>query len=71
MPVAGKTGTAQFEDKDKTHAWFVGFAPYDQPKISIIVMVEGGGGSFEVAVPIAKNILGWYSEHDQEVLVAN
>lgn len=69
MQVAGKTGTAQFEEKDKTHAWFVGFAPYDKPKIAILVMVEGGGESFDVAVPIAKNILGWYSEHSQDVQV--
>lgn len=67
MPIAGKTGTAQFEEKDKTHAWFVGFAPFDKPKFALLVMVEGGGESFDVAVPIAKNILTWYSEHDQEV----
>lgn len=63
MPIAGKTGTAQFEEKDKTHAWFVGFAPYDKPTISLLVMVEGGGESFSVAVPIAKKILTWYSDH--------
>jgi penicillin-binding protein 2 len=63
MPIAGKTGTAQFEDQEKTHAWFVGFAPYDKPTITLLVMVEGGGESFTVAVPIAKEILAWYSEH--------
>ncbi len=67
IPVAGKTGTAQFGGEENTHAWFTGFAPYDNPKIAIVVMVEGGGESFEVAVPIAKEILSWYSEHDQEV----
>lgn len=60
MTVAGKTGTAQFNDPDKTHAWFTGFAPYENPEIALIVMVEGGGESFEVAVPIAKDILSWY-----------
>lgn len=63
MPIAGKTGTAQFSDPTRTHAWFVGFAPYDQPTIALLVMVEGGGESFTVAVPIAKQILSWYSEH--------
>lgn len=63
MPIAAKTGTAQFEDRDKTHAWFVGFAPYDQPTISLLVMVEGGGESFTVAVPIAKEILTWYNDN--------
>ncbi len=66
MPIAGKTGTAQFEEKGKTHAWFVGFAPYDKPTISLVVMVEGGGESFTVAVPIAKKILSWYSENAQK-----
>ncbi len=64
IQIAGKTGTAQFEELEKTHAWFVGFAPYDKPKITVMVMVEGGGESFVVAVPIAKKILSWYSEHD-------
>ncbi len=63
IAVAGKTGTAQFEQKDRTHAWFVGFAPYESPSIAIVVMVEGGGDSYTVALPIAKEILAWYSEH--------
>lgn len=67
MAIAGKTGTAQFEEKDKTHAWFVGFAPYENPEITLLVMIEGGGESFDVAVPIAKRILTWYSIHGQEV----
>ncbi len=66
IEVAGKTGTAQFEQKDKTHAWFVGFAPYNEPTIALAVMVEGGGDSYAVAVPIAKDILAWYSEHAAE-----
>lgn len=61
MPIAGKTGTAQFSEPEKTHAWFVGFAPYDHPSIALVVMVEGGGESFRVAVPIAKEILSWYN----------
>lgn len=49
---AGKTGTAQ-NPHGKSHAWFIGFAPYDDPKIAICVLVEnaGYGGSF--AAPIA------------------
>jgi penicillin-binding protein 2 len=49
---AGKTGTAQ-NPHGKSHAWYIGFAPYDAPKIAIVVMVEnvGYGGSF--AAPIA------------------
>lgn len=66
IPVAGKTGTAQFEEKGKTHAWFVGYAPHPEPTIALLVMVEGGGDSYSVAVPIAKKILTWYSEHGKE-----
>ncbi len=61
LPVtsAGKTGTAQYSD-DKTHAWFTGFAPYDNPEIVITVLIEGGGEGNAVALPVAKDFLTWY-----------
>jgi penicillin-binding protein 2 len=57
--VAGKTGTAQ-NPHGKDHAWFIGFAPYDNPKIAICVLVEnaGYGGSF--AAPIAGKCIEQY-----------
>ncbi|MBN9501198.1 MAG: penicillin-binding protein 2 [Armatimonadetes bacterium] len=56
----GKTGSAE-EKKDKlTHSWFVGFAPYDHPKIAICVFVEQGGHGGDVAVPIAKAVVQRY-----------
>lgn len=58
--VAGKTGTAQFLDNAKTHAWFECYAPYEDPQIALLVIVEGGGGGNEIAAPIAKNILNYY-----------
>jgi penicillin-binding protein 2 len=58
--IAGKTGTAQHGGSDKTHAWFAGFAPYDHPKVVILVLVEDGGEGSKVAVPIAGKILDWY-----------
>ncbi len=60
VPSAGKTGTAQFGKKDKTHAWFTAFAPYDTPTIAITVLVEEGGGSNDTAVPIAREVLAEY-----------
>lgn len=62
LPVssAAKTGTAQFLNNEKTHAWFEAYAPYENPEIAIVVLVEGGGGGYEIAEPIAFNILQYY-----------
>lgn len=60
VTVAGKTGTAQFFGNQKTHAWFECYAPYENPQIAIIVLIEGGGGGNEVSAPVAKNILNYY-----------
>lgn len=53
----GKTGTAQSNNKDKTHAWYVGFAPADDPQILVVVLVEEGGEGHTSAVPVAKEML--------------
>ena len=72
--VAGKTGTAQVsyrspkpgEDPARTeyynrdHAWFAGFAPVQDPKIAIVVLVEHGGGGGKHAAPIATEIVEQY-----------
>jgi penicillin-binding protein 2 len=60
VAVAGKTGTAEFGAEDKTHAWFVSFAPYDNPEIAMVVLVEGGGEGSSSAVPVTKEVLNWY-----------
>ena len=62
LPVvaAGKTGTAQFGTEDKTHAWFISFAPYDNPEIAMAVLVEGGGEGSSLALPVTKDALEWY-----------
>ncbi|MBU4421332.1 penicillin-binding protein 2 [Candidatus Parcubacteria bacterium] len=60
VEVAGKTGTAEWGTNKKPHAWFTGFAPYDNPKIAITVLIEEGGEGSAIAVPIAKEILWWY-----------
>jgi peptidoglycan glycosyltransferase len=60
--VAGKTGTAQTATGDP-HAWFVGFAPADDPRIAVAVVVLNGGdlGSEatggEVAAPVARAVM--------------
>jgi len=60
VEAAGKTGTAQFGDKEKTHAWFTGFAPYDSPEIVIAVLIEEGGGGHAAALPVARDGFSWY-----------
>ncbi|MDP1845583.1 MAG: penicillin-binding protein 2 [Candidatus Moranbacteria bacterium] len=62
VAVAGKTGTAQFGSENKTHGWFVSFAPYDNPQIALAVLVEGGGEGHSTAVPVAKDVYQWYFE---------
>lgn len=42
ISVGGKTGSAETAVKTKTNAWFVGFAPFDDPEIAVVVMVENG-----------------------------
>lgn len=60
VAMAGKTGTAQWSSKKAPHAWFTGFAPYDNPQVVITVMVEEGREGSTVAVPIAREIMQWY-----------
>ena len=59
VKVGGKTGTAQQEGY-KSHAWFIGFAPINDPKIAISVIVENKGSGSEYAVPIAEKVLDAY-----------
>jgi len=55
----GKTGTAQ-NPHGKSHAWFIGFAPRDNPEIAFCVFVENGGGGGAVAAPIARVVIQTY-----------
>ena len=59
LAVAGKTGTAQ-NPQGETHAWFIGFAPYENPEICITVFLENGGEGGEAAAPIARAMLEKY-----------
>jgi penicillin-binding protein 2 len=59
--VAGKTGTAQ-NPGNEDHAWFIGFAPFEQPEVAICVLVENGGSGGGKAAPIARQVLQKYFE---------
>jgi penicillin-binding protein 2 len=56
VSVAGKTGTAQVTNKDD-FAWFACYAPADQPRYAVVVVIEQGGHGGSVAGPAARQIL--------------
>ncbi|CAB5049121.1 unannotated protein [freshwater metagenome] len=62
IAVGGKTGTAENAPGEPAHAWFVGLAPSESPKIAIAVVLQNGGGATEVsgnslAAPIAAAVM--------------
>jgi penicillin-binding protein 2 len=71
--IAGKTGTAQsysvkasqrldrqVEERLRDHSWFIAFAPAEDPKIAVAVLVENGGFGASAAAPIARKIMDAY-----------
>lgn len=69
VDIAGKTGTAQ-NPHGKDHSWFIAYAPFDNPKIAICVMVENAGFGATVAAPIAQRIILRYllgEENESEI----
>ena len=58
--VAGKTGSAEYNDAGDSHSWFVGYSNVEDPDLVVAVIVEGGGTGSEVAVPIAAQIFDAY-----------
>jgi penicillin-binding protein 2 len=74
MDVCGKTGSTQVMSREraeklakagieiKTHSWFTGFAPRDDPRIVVTVLVEYGGGGGATAAPLAGRIFSLFQE---------
>ncbi len=56
VSVAAKTGTAQ-NPQGEPHAWFVGYAPADKPKVALVVLIEHGGHGGYAAADIAKKVI--------------
>ena len=75
--MAGKTGTAEAAQRAKKgaskdlvqwlkedHAWFVGYAPIEQPRIVVAVLVEHGGSGGHVAAPVVQRVMqAWFERH--------
>ncbi|MCM1105004.1 MAG: FtsW/RodA/SpoVE family cell cycle protein [Clostridium sp.] len=66
--VAGKTGSAEFDvTSDGAHAWFTGFAPADDPKIAVTIIIEEAGMGGDYAVPIAQMLFRSYLNGQSEI----
>jgi penicillin-binding protein 2 len=76
--VAGKTATSQVisnktletldeeeqaRKKFQNHAWFVAFGPAEDPEISVLALVEHGGGGSKTAAPVVRKILSYYIDN--------
>ncbi len=61
--IGAKTGSAQVQNNTQENAFFVGYAPYNDPQIAILILVENSKEGSLNAVPIAKDVLSWYYEH--------
>lgn len=73
ITVGGKTGSAQVEKDGKiayAHAWFVGFAPFDNPEIAVVILVEkGGAGSYTAEA--ARDVMAEYFGMNVNKVVEN
>jgi penicillin-binding protein 2 len=83
--MAGKSGTAQvvgiaqgeeydeeeLDERQRKHAWFVAFAPVDDPVIALAVLVENGGGGSAIAAPVARKVLDHYLLQGDRIRVAD
>lgn len=63
--VAGKTGTAQESSDRPNHALFIGYAPYDDPEMTISVRIANGYSSANAAA-LARDVITYYFDHSQE-----
>lgn len=68
IAVTGKTGTAEFGTPDAhgnlpTHAWFVSYAPADQPQLVMAILAEGGGEGNVASIPVAKTVYQYLIDH--------
>ncbi len=82
VPMAGKTGTAQVVRLQegvssdelaphlRHHAWFVSWAPLEDPKLVVSVIVEHGGGGSAAAAPVAAHIVKTFLERSESTLSA-
>lgn len=68
MEIGGKTGSVETGERNKVNGWFVGFAPYDEPEIAIVVLTENAGSGGNTA-PVAKEIIKEYFGMNAEKVI--
>lgn len=66
IAVGGKTGSAEAPG-NKVNAWFAGFAPFDNPEIAVIVMVENGGHGYYAAEAVREIMREYFGMNTQDV----
>lgn len=66
ISVGGKTGSAE-TSTGKVNAWFVGFAPYDDPQIAVVVLVENGGHGYYTAEAVKEIIEQYFGMNIEQV----
>jgi len=62
ISVAAKTGTAEVGENKKDHAWFVAYAPVENPKIAVAIVLENAGTTGAACAPMARNIIQKYMQ---------
>ena len=60
ITVAGKTGSAEYAQGEAAHSWYLCFAPAENPKIAVIVLMESVGTGARYALPAAGKVLEEY-----------
>lgn len=63
LEIGAKTGSAQVENNSKTNAFFVGFAPFENPEVAILILIENAREGSSNTVPVAKDAFLWYYDH--------
>ncbi|MCL5733470.1 MAG: penicillin-binding transpeptidase domain-containing protein [Patescibacteria group bacterium] len=61
--IGAKTGSAQIDNNAKENAFFVGYAPFNNPQIAILILIENSKEGSLNTVPVAKDVLNWYYEN--------
>jgi penicillin-binding protein 2 len=69
--LGAKTGSAQIDNNAKENAFFVGYAPYDNPQIAILILIENSREGSLNTLPVAKEVLNWYYENRLKSAASN